>query len=70
MKYLEKPQNCQNWGVGPYLEMEACSGQYGNDVAPSTYKSVEVGHNEQQMATDYSYKTVLSQELYLSFFDK
>ena len=26
MENLEKPQNCQNWGVG------TCSGQYGNSL--------------------------------------
>jgi len=27
---LEKPQSCQNWGVGACTGMGACSGQYGN----------------------------------------
>ena len=30
---LEKPQNCQNWGVG------ACSGQYGDYMRPNTMSS-------------------------------
>ena len=30
MENLEKPQNCQNWGVGACLGMGACSGQYGS----------------------------------------
>ena len=25
----KKPQNCQNLGVGPYMGMGACTGQYG-----------------------------------------
>ena len=29
---LEKPQNCQNWGVGTCSGMGACSGQYGNTL--------------------------------------
>ena len=28
---LEKSQNCQNWGVGAYTGMGACSGQYGTE---------------------------------------
>ena len=29
MENLEKPHNCQNWGVGTCTGMGTCSGQYG-----------------------------------------
>ena len=39
-----KPQNCQNWGVGPCSGMGACTGQYGNSekIDPRADKKQEV----------------------------
>ena len=37
---LEKPQNCQNWGVGTCAAgMGACSGQYSMYIAESRHIS-------------------------------
>ena len=31
-EYLEKPQNCQNWGVAAGLGIDTCQRQYGSHV--------------------------------------
>ena len=43
---LEKPQNCQNWGVGACSGMGACSGQYGTWVL-SYWHTICHGNNIQ-----------------------
>ena len=44
-----KPQNCQNWGVGPCSGMGACTGQYGKIRKLMSKK--KRGHSKQWVIT-------------------
>ena len=54
MENLEKPQNCQNWGVGACLGMGACSGQYGNQTTNGAKFSQDVHLHVAQSSNSFT----------------